>query len=253
MSSGVEDIQLHVNAVLVDIIRKEMKKEQSSGRISPKTEKKRRKQSKSRRREVEKQTNAARAINFKDVTKHDGGGEDKVKPKPTAVIEIPRSKPLEKQPSSTPCLVKGPSEKQKIQSDPSLARNIYVNTSPAETQSSSDTYMNVPRKFTRDEPVQVLYTDMPCDLSEAVRNYITGHFNSEAGYASIYPMLMKLQTMFKPAWRLDKITSPNQKHSSAATGCTFNFKFNSSPTIYSVWRQTIDPETLGPSESDYMN
>ncbi|CAL8087517.1 unnamed protein product [Calicophoron daubneyi] len=98
-----------------------------------------------------------------------------------------------------------------------------------------DTSPDLPRS----EMLDVLYSNMPDEWQRRASNYINAHWERGAEFASIYPLLLKLEKERGPGWRLDEIKNPKTVAPDAVGGSTFNFSFPKERAMYSVWRQRV--------------
>ncbi|KAF7258968.1 hypothetical protein EG68_03995 [Paragonimus skrjabini miyazakii] len=89
------------------------------------------------------------------------------------------------------------------------------------------------------ERITVLFSNMDKKWEPRVIKYLDQHWKSNACFASIYPILLKLEQNVGPGWRVDKIGSPRLVQNDAVPDSTLNFQFSPDRQIYSVWRQRV--------------
>ncbi|TPP61846.1 hypothetical protein FGIG_12047 [Fasciola gigantica] len=90
-----------------------------------------------------------------------------------------------------------------------------------------------------DSRMEVLYSNLPDYWHETVVKYVSKNWNPNGRFASIYPILLKLEQEVGPCWRLDMIRNSKVIQPEAVPNSTLNFHIRDDPYMYSIWREKV--------------
>ncbi|KER24248.1 hypothetical protein T265_08040 [Opisthorchis viverrini] len=85
--------------------------------------------------------------------------------------------------------------------------------------------------------VHILSSQMDAYWTGKITEYLNRYYNAQGCFASVFPILLKLERRLGPGWRLDQIDDPMFVSEKALPNSTINFKFPPSPRSYTIWRQ----------------
>ncbi|TGZ67710.1 hypothetical protein CRM22_004634 [Opisthorchis felineus] len=85
--------------------------------------------------------------------------------------------------------------------------------------------------------VRILSSQMDEYWTGKITEYLNRYYNAQGCFASVFPILLKLERRLGPGWRLDQIEDPMFVSAYALPNSTINFNFPPSPRNYTIWRQ----------------
>ncbi|GAA55965.1 hypothetical protein CSKR_103040 [Clonorchis sinensis] len=85
--------------------------------------------------------------------------------------------------------------------------------------------------------VHILSSQMDAYWTGKITEYLNRYYNAQGCFASVFPILLKLERRLGPGWRLDQIDDPMFVSENALPNSTINFNFPPSLRNYTIWRQ----------------